>query len=112
VNAATITPADIAREGHAALHVAMERADRAEVTTPIIALADALSAYEELDADALLWESAWPHLSGEADPNGAALLKAAEDVASATENLIAALAAMSGTEDELKCAVAGVGTTI
>ena len=105
---ATITPADLAREGHAALHVAMERGDRAMFATSIIALADALSAYEELDADALRWESAWPHLSGEADPDGAGLLKAAEDVASATETLIAALAANGGTEDELKCAVAGV----
>jgi hypothetical protein len=107
VDAGVITPADLAGEGHAALHVAMELAAWAEIATPIIALADALSTYEEIDADALRWETVWPHLSGEADPDDAALRKAAEDVASATETLIAALAGMTGSED-LKDAVAGV----
>jgi hypothetical protein len=108
VTAATITPAAIVGEAHAALHLAMERADRASAATPIIALAGALSAYGELDAGALRWESARPGLRDEAEADEAALLKAAEDVASATGTLIAALAAMSGTEDELKCAVVGV----
>ena len=107
MTAATITTADMVREAHAALHLAMELPARAVLTTQVIALADALSAYEEIDSDALHWESAYPHLRDEADPGEAALRKAAEEVASAATDLITALAAMSGTEDEMKNA-AGV----
>jgi hypothetical protein len=93
VNAVTLTPADMVREGHAALHMAMDRADRAKVAPQIIALGDALSVYEDIDAYAFHWDAVWPHLRDEADPDEAALMMAAEDVKDAAGALIAAMAA-------------------
>lgn len=107
MTAATITTADMIREAHAALHMAMELPTRAVLASAIIALADALGTYHDIDSDALCWEPAFPYLRDEADPDEAALRKAAEEVASAADALIAVLAAHCGTED-MKNVVAGV----
>jgi hypothetical protein len=109
MSAVTLTPAAMVREGHAALHMAMDRADRAKVAPQIIALGDALSVYEDIDNFAFHWDAVWPHLRDEADPDEAALRKAAEEVASAAEILIAALAALGGIED-MKNETAGVAS--
>lgn len=99
MTAATMTvPADVIVQAHAALHVAM---DGPVFTSPDVAWAalavhDALEVFEAVSGGALHWEFAWPHLRDEADPHGAALLKAAEEAESASGDLIAALAANSG----------------
>jgi hypothetical protein len=93
MNAVTLTPADMVHEGHAALHMAMDRADRAKVAPQIIALGDALSVYEDIDAYAFHWDAVWPHLRDEIDPDEAALMMAAEDIGDATGALITAMAA-------------------
>lgn len=93
MSAAILTPAAMVREGHAALHVAMDRADRAKVAPQIIALGDALSVYEDIDNFAFHWDAVWPHLRDEADPDEAALMKAAEDIEDATGALIAGMCA-------------------
>jgi hypothetical protein len=97
VSAVTIIPAAMVREGHAALHMAMDRLDRAKVAPQIIALGDALSVYEDIDACAFHWDAVWPHLRDEADPDEAALMKAAEDIEDATGALIAAMSALEVT---------------
>lgn len=97
MTAATIAPAALVRDGHATLHVAMDRTDRARLTPEIIALGDALSVCEDIDAYAFHWEAVWPHLRDEDDPDEAALMKAAEDVESAAGALIAAMAALEVT---------------
>jgi hypothetical protein len=97
MSAVILAPSAMVHEGHAALHMAMDRPDRAKAAPAIIMLADALETYEAIDADALHWESAFPHLRDEADPDDAALMKAAEDVESATGALIAAMAALGVT---------------
>jgi hypothetical protein len=104
VTAPTITPVSLG-EAHAALHMAMERADQALFAAEIIALADALETYKAIDGYALHWEAVWPELRETADPDEAALIKAAEDAAAAAADLIAALAAMGGTEDTEQLAV-------
>jgi hypothetical protein len=97
MTAVTVTPATMVHEGHAALHMAMDRADRSKVAPEIIALGDALTVYEDIDSFAFHWEAVWPHLRDEADPDEAALLKAAEEVESATGALIAAMRAAGMT---------------
>lgn len=109
MNAVVVDRAEMLREAHAALHMAMEmgvhvrEALRAEFTS----LGDALKTYQELDGNALHWEVIFPHLSDEADPDGEALRKAADEVEAAAEDLIRVMAAYCGTEDETKNA-AGV----
>jgi hypothetical protein len=110
VSAATAlrTPETTVHEAHAALHVAMDSPRLAEFAGEIITLAAALGAVEGLDPEALGWGWTWPRLSEEDDRE---LLRRAENAESAAGALIAAMsapAARSGTEDELKCAVAGV----
>lgn len=107
---ATLTMAETVQQAHAALHMAMERPDCAVFTPEIINLADALETYGDLDRDALHWESVWPHLRDLADPDEAALLKAAEDVGSASGDLIAAMAAKSGIKSNGKNETAGVAS--
>jgi hypothetical protein len=109
VSAVTLTPADMVHDGHAALHMAMDRADRAKVAPQIIALGDALSVYEDIDSYAFHWDAVWPHLRDEADPQEAALTMAAEDIKDAASTLIAALAAIGGTEN-MKNETAGVAS--
>jgi hypothetical protein len=109
VTAVTLAPAAMVHEGHAALHVAMDRADRSKVARQIIALGDALSVYEDIDNYAFHWDAVWPHLRDEADPQEAALTKAAEDIKDAASTLIAALAAIGGTRD-MKNETAGVAS--
>lgn len=107
MNAAVITPAGIVREGHAVLHVAMEAPAADAVQAAMVSLGDALEIYALLDGNGLHWECVWPHLRDDADPDGAALRKAADEVGAATEDLIKVMAAQSGTEDEMT--IPGVG---
>ena len=104
MNAATVTPEQMVREGHAVLHVAMGTRWPAEgptllaVAKSVIALQDAMETYRELDSGALHWEPVYPHLISEADPFGEAARKAAEEVEAAAGDLVKALAANCGTE--------------
>jgi hypothetical protein len=104
VIATTIDLAEIVREGHAVLHVAMEGLACEAVEAAMVALDDALDTYGELAARALHWSVIWPHLRGEADPDEAALRKAAEEIEAAAQDLIKVIAAHSGTEDETNAA--------
>ena len=107
MSAATIVPADVIREAHAALHVAMEgpASESTDVAWAALAVHDALEVFEAISGGALHWEFAWPHLRDDADPHGAALLKAAEEVESASGDLIAALAAHGGDRNARKTVV-------
>ena len=105
-----MTRAEMTRQAHAALHMAMERPERARIGRKIFALAHALDDYKALDPAAMLWEAGLPLFRDETDPDEAMLIAAAERVETAAGALIAAMsapAAKSGTEDE-KNAVAGV----
>jgi hypothetical protein len=73
-----------------------ERAALKAVVTAFVALGDALEACEELDSGALHWEAVYPHLGDEADPDGEALRKAAEEVEAAAGDLIQAVAEHCG----------------
>jgi hypothetical protein len=108
VTALTITPAEMVREAHAVLHVAFaaqwpegETALKA-VVLAACDLSDALEVYRELDSDGLHWEYVYPHLLDQADPDEAALRKAAEEAEAMAEDLIKVIAAHCGTEDEKK----------
>jgi hypothetical protein len=113
VNTATITRAEMVRQAHAALHMAggvglpRDKADRELLFSAVVILGDALEAYAGLDSRALHWEVACPHLRDEAGPEDEAARKAAEEVASAAEDLIKVMAAKCGTEDETT--IPGVG---
>jgi hypothetical protein len=107
VSAIAITPAAVVREAHAVLHVAMEAPACEAVEAAIVSLGDALETYAELDSRAMSWEWAYPELTGEADPDDAALRKAADEVDAATDDLIRVMAAHCGTEDEMT--IPGVG---
>jgi len=107
VTATTVTPAETVREGHAVLHLAMEVQACGPVAAAAVSLGDALDIYQALDADGLHWEQVWPHLRDEADPDGEALRKAAEEVEAATEDLIKVMATHRVTEDEMT--IPGVG---
>jgi phage terminase large subunit GpA-like protein len=110
VTAAVITPAVVVREAHAVLHAAMRLEWPAHgpalkaVASAVVDLGDALEVYRALDGDALHWDAVWPHLRDEADPDGEALRKAADEAASAADDLTAIIAAHCGTriEDEMK----------
>jgi hypothetical protein len=99
VSTTAITPAARIAEAHAVLHAAispdwLESGPGHEaITSAAGALSDALEVYELIDGDALHWDAVWPHLRDEADPDGEALRKAADEAASAAGDLIAAIAA-------------------
>ena len=108
MTAATITPAAIVGEAHAALHLAMEKPWRETVRAEIITLACALGAYAELDGGALDWDADGSGAAGDAGPGE--LLRLAEEAETAAGALIAAMAAhaaKSGAED-IENAIAGV----
>jgi hypothetical protein len=95
-------------QAHAALHEAMESPGAMLLAGEVITLVVALDAIEDLDPEAMGWGWAWPRLS---DDDDRALLRLAGEAETAAGALIAAMAALaanSGTENELKCAVAGV----
>jgi hypothetical protein len=100
VNAATMTPADVIHQAHAALHEGMRSPRRAEFFHEIITLASALAAVRDIDPGALGWGWTWPRLS-EADDRE--LLRAAERAETEAGALIAAMAereaAKRGTKD-------------
>lgn len=102
MNAATLSPVETAREAHAVLHLAMAMPSCDALDAVMVALDDALDTYAELDGNGLHWENVYPHLRDEADPDGEALRKAAEEVDAAAGDLIEVMAAHSGTEDETK----------
>lgn len=96
MSAVTVDRAAMVRESHAVLHVAMEAPDRMKAASEIIALADVLDTYAELDEGAVSGEWAFPHLRDEADPDEAALRKVADEVEAAAGDLVKALAACCG----------------
>jgi hypothetical protein len=102
MSAVAITPAAVVREAHAVLHLAMEAPGCEAVDVAKVALGDALETYQELDGNGLHWETVYPHLGDEADPDDTALRMAAEEAESAAEDLIKVMAAHCGTEDEAK----------
>jgi len=109
VNAATVTRAGMLQEAHAALHMAMEVPEPRplKLAAALAVLGDALDIYAELAGADLHWENVYPHLADEADPDGEALRKAAEEAEAAAEDLIKAMAAHCGTEDEMTKNAAG-----
>jgi hypothetical protein len=109
VSAATIDRTEMLREAHAALHMATEMPEPRTwaLDAAIDGLGDALGLYGEFVSDGLHWECAYPHLRDEADPDGEALRKAAEEVGAAAEDLIKVMAAHCGTENEMT--IPGVG---
>lgn len=83
-----------------------ERPARAAVATAIDALFETVATWRALDRDELHWDAAWPHLRDEADPWGAALEKAAEEVASAAGDLRSAMSAHCGIKTSTTTEVA------
>jgi hypothetical protein len=114
VSAATRTLAETVREAHAALRIALELPwrERKTMKAEIIDLAAALDEYKKLDPAAMLWEAGFTAFAGEADPDGAKLIAAAEQVETKAGALIAAMAAKSGTENDetSKTETAGVAS--
>jgi hypothetical protein len=96
VNAATLTPADVVHQAHAALHEGRRSPRRAEFFHEIITLASALAAVRDLDPDALGWGWTWPRLS---DADDRELLRAAEKAETAAGALIAAMAERAVAEE-------------
>lgn len=89
MTAATMTPADVVHQAHAALHEGRRSPLRAEFFHEIITLAAALAAVRDIDPDALGWGWTWPRLSDQDDRE---LLRAAEKAETAAGSLIAAMA--------------------
>lgn len=108
-------PAVIAARAHHVLdavarrHAQWPAEGREAIAAAALDLDTALDLYGALADGSVHWEQAYAHLSAEADPDGAALEKAAEEAASAMAALLTVLAAFCGTEVADEMTIPGVG---
>lgn len=103
MTAVAIDRAALIREAHAVLHVAIGTREprHPAVEAAMVSLGEALEIRSGIDGGSLHWECAFPELRDEADPEGEAARKAADEVEAAAEDLIKVMAAYCGTEDEM-----------